>query len=415
MYKIHLKLAEPVCLMGSLEEPAWLWHARLGHVNFRAMRLLVEKGMAAGVPMTSHPEQLCHGCLAGKQSRRPFPNATSFRASKPLELVYVDLCGPITPATPAGNKYFMLLVDDYSRWMNVFMLRSKDQACDAFVKYKSETENQTGHKIKILRSDRGGEFLSSIFASICEEAGIKRQLTAPYSPQQNGVVERRNRTVMEMSRSMLKCMKIPGRFWGKAVRHAVYLLNRLPSKPMGEQTPFEAWNGKKPHLGHLKVFGCLSHVKQTSPHPKKLDDRSHKMVYFGVEEGSKAHRLYDPVQKKIVISRDVVFEEAVEWKWCGNSSETLMEFQVEDEGLVNQGNWETVTVDDENTVPQSMPGGAQSVNNSGNGSVPDELQDTDLGVGENADNTLLQNSSSHASGNQSESEVGYDDLSDEEP
>ena len=100
---------------------------------------------------------------------------------------------------------------------------------------------------------------------------------------------------MEMARSMLKSMKVPGRFWGEAVRHAVYLLNRLPTKPMGEQTPFEAWNGKKPHLGHLNVFGCLAHVKQTTPHPKKLDDRSHKMVYLGVAEGNKAHRLYDPV------------------------------------------------------------------------------------------------------------------------
>jgi hypothetical protein len=245
MYKIDLKMYEPVCLMGSLEEPAWLWHARLGHVNFRAIKLLVEKGMAAGVPMISHPEQVCHGCLAGKQSRNHFPHATSFRASKPLELVYVDLCGPITPATPGGNKYFMLLVDDYSRWMNVFMLKSKDKACDAFVKFKSETENQTGHKIKILRSDRGGEFLSGIFAGVCEEVGIRRQLTAPFTPQQNGVVERRNRTFMEMARSMLKCMKVPGRFWGESVRHAVYLLNRLPSKPMGEQLHMKHGMGKK--------------------------------------------------------------------------------------------------------------------------------------------------------------------------
>jgi transposase InsO family protein len=143
-----------------------------------------------------------------------------------------------------------------------------------------QTENLTECKIKTLRSDRGGEFLSNIFAGVCEEAGIRRQLTAPYSPQQNGVVERRNRTVVEMARSMLKSMEVPGKFWGEAVRHAVYLLNRLPTKPMGEQTPFEAWNGRKLHLGHLKVFGCLAHVKQTTPHLKKLDDRSKKMVYL---------------------------------------------------------------------------------------------------------------------------------------
>jgi len=108
------------------------------------------------------------------------------------------------------------------------------------------------------------------------------------------VVERRNRTVVEMARTMLKSMNIPGRYWGEAVRHAVYLLNRLPTRAMGERTPYEVWNGRKPHLGHLKVFGCLAHMKVTTPHLNKLDDRSKKVVYFGVEEGSKAHRLYDP-------------------------------------------------------------------------------------------------------------------------
>jgi hypothetical protein len=97
--------------------------------------------------------------------------------------VYVDLCGPITPATLGGNKYFMLLVDDYSRWMQVYMLKSKDQACEAFVKFKAETKNQTSERIKVLRSDRGGEFLSGVFAGVCENAGIKRQLIAPYTPQ----------------------------------------------------------------------------------------------------------------------------------------------------------------------------------------------------------------------------------------
>lgn len=114
---------------------------------------------------------------------------------------------------------------------------------------------------------------------------------------------------MEMARSLMKIMKIPGRFWGEAVRHSVYLLNRLPTKPMGERTPFEGWNGRKPHLGHLKVFGCLAHVRPNVACLKKLDDQSQTMIYFGVEEGSKAHRLFDPLHGKIVVSRDVIFEE----------------------------------------------------------------------------------------------------------
>jgi len=151
--------------------------------------------------------------------------------------------------TAGGSRYFMLIVADCTRWMTVSVLKTKDQASDVFAKFKTEAENNLGYKVKCVRSDRGGEFLAAAFKEICEKAGIKRQLTAPHSPQQNGVVERRNRTVMEMARSILKCMKVPGMFWGEAVRHSVHLLNRLPTKPMGNRTPFEAWNGRKNSIG----------------------------------------------------------------------------------------------------------------------------------------------------------------------
>jgi len=313
MYKIELNTVEHVCLMASIENEAWLWHGRLGHVNFRSLKQLVGKGMAFGVPVISHPEQVCSDCLTAKQTRASFPRATQWQAEEKLKLVHVDPCGPISPETAGGNKYFMLLVDDHSRWMEVHMLKSKDQALAAFVKYKVEAENLTECRIKTLRSDRGGEFISGLFADVCEKAGIKRQFTAPFTPQQNGVVERRNRTVMDMSRALLKSMKVPGRYWAEAIRHAVYLLNRLPTKVLGDKTPHETWTGRKPSLGHLKVFGCTAHAKVVTPHLKKLDDRSRKLVYFGVEDGSKAYKLYDPASNKIVVSRDTVFEESKVW------------------------------------------------------------------------------------------------------
>jgi transposase InsO family protein len=178
--------------------------------------------------------------------------------------------------------------------MSVHFLKSKDQAVIAFAKFKAEAENRVGYKIKTVRSDRGGEFLAAAFKDVCEQARISRQFIAPFSPQQNGVVERRNRTMMEMARSMMKGMKVPGCFWGEAVKHSMYLLNRRPTKVMGYRTPFEGWNGRKPQLGHVRVFGCRANARPAVPHLKKLDDRSVAMVYFGVEEGSKAHRLYNP-------------------------------------------------------------------------------------------------------------------------
>jgi len=297
----------------------------IGHVNFNSLKQLADKEMAGGIPLIQKPDQVCQSCLVAKQTRTPFPHSTHWRAD---ELVHVDLCGPITPSTLSGNKYFMLLVDDCTRWCTMYMLKSKDEAVLAFAKFKAQVENNCGNNIKVLRFDRGGEFLNGVFQGICDEPGIRRQFTAPYTPQQNGVVERKNRTVMEMTRALMKSMKVLGRFWAEAVRHSVYLLNRLPTKPMGYRTPYEAWNGKRPHLGHLRIFGCKGHVKSTMPHLKKLDDRSVPMVYFGVEEGSKAHRLYNPKTKKIVVSRNVVFEENVSWQWeneFGENSEFVVE------------------------------------------------------------------------------------------
>jgi hypothetical protein len=133
-------------------------------------------------------------------------------------------------------------------------------------------------------------------------------------------------------------MRVPGRFWGEAVRHSVYLLNRLPTKALKAQTPYEVWNGKTPHLGHLKVFGSVGHVKNTVPHLKKLDDRSTPMVYFGVEQGSKVHRMYSPQTNKIVVSRDVIFEESRSWQWTANTDFTKgAHFSVEtDDHFVTQ-------------------------------------------------------------------------------
>ena len=138
--------------------------------------------MATRVPDINHPEQVCSDCLASKKTRSPFPKATKWHSEEKFNLVYVDLCELITSATAGGNRYFVLLVDDHSRWMQLFLLKNKDQACDAFVRYKAEVENITGCRIKTLRSDRGGEFLAGVFAGVCEQAGIRRHLTAPYSP-----------------------------------------------------------------------------------------------------------------------------------------------------------------------------------------------------------------------------------------
>jgi transposase InsO family protein len=313
LFLLDLKIEQPVCLAAQRAEEPWLWHARFGHLGFDALGRLGK--MVRGLPRIKHAGELCDSCLAGKQRRLPFPKTAKFRATDVLELVHGDLCGPITPATHGGRRYFLLLVDDSSRYMWLRLISTKDEAPAAIKHFQARAEAESGKKLRVLRTDRGGEFTSVEFAEYCAEKGVVRHLTAPYSPQQNGVVERRNQTIVGMARSMLKAKTMPAAFWGEAVSTAVFILNRSPTKALKDKTPYEVWHGRRPNVSFLRTFGCVGHVKNTKPNLGKLDDRSTAMVFLGYQEGSKAYRMYDPRAGKVVVSRDVVFDEMAAWDW----------------------------------------------------------------------------------------------------
>ena len=218
--------------------------------------------MVMGLPMINQVDRLCESCLVAKQRRAPFPAEASYRADKALQLLHGDLCGPISPATFAGKNYFLLLVDEHPRYMWFVLIKSKDEAVEAVKKIRAAVEVEQNLKVMALRTDRGGEFTSKNFAQFCEGLGIKRYLTALYSPQQNGVVERRNQTVGGMARSLLKSKGLPGQSWGEAIATAVYLLNRAPTKSVRGMTLYEALSKVKPRVDHLRMFGCIGHVKK---------------------------------------------------------------------------------------------------------------------------------------------------------
>jgi hypothetical protein len=169
--------------------------------------------MASGIPLLERLEQVCNGCTLGKQHRLPFPHASSYRAEENLELVHTELCGPISPATEGGNNYFLLVVDDHSRYMWLEVIKSKADAFQRFKKIKALAEAQSGRRLLAFRSDRGGEFNSTVFRQFCDNGGITHYTTAPYTPQQNRVVERRNQTTVEMAHCLLKSMAVPTTFW----------------------------------------------------------------------------------------------------------------------------------------------------------------------------------------------------------
>nr|AAX95066.1 retrotransposon protein, putative, unclassified [Oryza sativa Japonica Group]ABA91624.1 retrotransposon protein, putative, unclassified [Oryza sativa Japonica Group] len=291
LYLLDINLARPVCLMARAGEDAWRWHARFGHINFAALRKMGRESLA---------------CLAGKHRRAPFAQEALHNATELLALIHGDLCGPITPATPSGNRYFLLLVDDYSRYMWLTLLATKDGAPAAIKRVQAAAERKSGRKLWALRTDRGGEFTVGHFTEYCAELGVQRELTAPYSPQQNGVVERRNQSVVGTARSMLKAKGLLGMFWGEAMNTAVYLLNRSSSKSIGGKTPYELWNGVPLAVHHLRV--------------PKLDDRSRPMIFVGYEPGSKAYRVYDPATRRVHVSRDVVFDKEAQWNWDGEAA-----------------------------------------------------------------------------------------------
>jgi hypothetical protein len=216
-----------------------------------------------------------------------------------LELVHGDLCGPVTPATPRGRRYFLLLVDDLSCYMWVVVLGRKGEAANAIRRTQAAGEVECGRKLRVLHTDNGDEFTAAEFTSYCADEGVQRHYSTPYSPQQNGVVERRNQTVVRMAQALLKQRGMPAVFWGEAVVTAVYILNRSPTK---------AWHGRKPAVSHLRVFGCLVFGKEFG-HIGKLDDRSTPGVFIGYAEGSKAYRILDPGTQRVRMTRDIVFDE----------------------------------------------------------------------------------------------------------
>lgn len=250
----------------------------------------------------------CEACCEGKQMRLSFSTSTT-KTSNCLELVHSDLCGPMENKSIGGSIYFMTFIDDFSRKVFVYFLKSKTEAFDVFRDFKKLVENQTERTIKIFRTDNGGEFCSNEFSRFLKQNGIIHQTTNPYTPEQNGLAERMNRTIVEKAKCMLFDAKLNVSFWAEAVNTAVYLINRSVASALVDKTPEEIWTGVKPDLSHLRIFGsdCMVHVPKQRR--RKWSPKSTKMIFVGYSEDTKGFRMIHPKTKKLVKSRDVIFFE----------------------------------------------------------------------------------------------------------
>ncbi|KAL0561491.1 hypothetical protein IC582_001919 [Cucumis melo] len=287
----------------SPKENAHLWHLRLGHINLNRIERLVKNGLLSELEENSLP--VCESCLEGKMTKRPF-TGKGHRAKEPLELVHSDLCGPMNVKARGGFEYFITFTDDYSRYGYVYLMQHKSEALEKFKEYKAEVENALSKTIKTFRSDRGGEYMDLKFQNYLMECGIVSQLSAPGTPQQNGVSERRNRTLLDMVRSMMSYAHLPNSFWGYAVQTAVYILNCVPSKSVSE-TPLKLWYGRKGSLRHFRIWGCPAHVLENNP--KKLEPRSKLCLFVGYPKGTRGGYFYDPKDNKVFVSTNATFLE----------------------------------------------------------------------------------------------------------
>jgi transposase InsO family protein len=288
-----------------------LLHRRLGHANTKDISSAVREHVVRGVRLANTPEKFnCEICLQGKMSRSPFPRRSN-RLNKVLDLVHTDVCGPMRTQSLGGAKYFIEFIDDASRWCEVRFLKSKAEVFKATTEYIALVENQKGKKVKCLQSDNGGEYTGKEFDDYLKKRGITRRLTAPYNPEQNGTAERKNRTLLDMARCLLKESNLPNSFWAEAVNTANHLRNRLPTKSLDGRTPYEVWTDKVPDISHFRVFGARVFYLDREPGRGKFDSRGQEGIFLGYADHSKAYRVWSTKGRKVVISRDVKFVEEI--------------------------------------------------------------------------------------------------------
>lgn len=342
VYKLNLRNTQVTkCLIA--RDNSLLWHRRLGHINTKDLNKM-KNGAVEGVDYKDSYEvtkSTCAVCCEGKQSRLPFPTGT--RATEVLEIVHADVCGPMETKSIGLSKYFLLLVDDYSRMSFVYFMKEKNEVYKYFREFKSMVENQKNVNIKILRTDNGGEFCSKEMEGFLKSFGIVHQKTNPYSPEQNGMSERNNRTIVEKAKCMLFDAKLDKKFWAEAVSTAVYLKNRSIASGLKDKTPYEIWHDRKPILSHIRIFGSPTMVHVPKERRTKWDKKARKHILVGYSEHVKGYRVYDPVKNQVTTSRDVVVMESAVSEGMSTTGETT--WCVEEDLTVPVGNDRSVGVE----------------------------------------------------------------------
>ncbi|CAA7014375.1 unnamed protein product [Microthlaspi erraticum] len=362
------------------------WHSRLAHMSLSSMEILVRKGLLKSEEVKQL--EFCEACTMGKSHKQSFKKA-KHTTNEILGYVHSDLWGSpnVTPSL-SGARYFLTMIDNYSRKVWIYFQKTKDEAYQNFADWKVLVENQTGKKLKCLRTDNGLEFCNQQYDKLCRESGVKRHKTCLYTPQQNGVSERMNRTIMDKVKSMLQETGLEGEFWAEAASTAVYIINRSPSSAIEFEVPEYLWTGIKPGYSHLRRFGCVAYVHTVSD---KISPRDTKGILLGYAQGTKGYMIWLLDDLRVTVSKDVVFNEDQVYKQ--RDSETTQTVQA----TGKQGKRKVVTFSDDLVEYQSEES-EQSEQSGQSTSVPSSVQ------GGAAQNTETKSESESSSSSDDETE-----------
>jgi hypothetical protein len=289
-----------------------LWHHRLGHMSEKGMKILHKRNLLLDLKQIDL--DFCEHCVYGKQKRVIFLRVGKEKKRERLQLVHTDVWGPTQVSSLGGSHYYVTFIDDATRKTWVYCIRQKYNVFYTFKKWKALVENETGKRLKCLRSDNGGEYCSKEFDDYCSYHGIHREKIVPRTPQENGVSERMNKTIMEHARSMRLHVGFPLQFWEDVVDTVVYLINRGPSSSLDGRIPEEAWTGKQVNSSFLNTFGCEAFVHIDKENRTKLEAKSKKCTFIGYGVNDFGYHLWDYENNKIIRSRDVIFNEKVMYK-----------------------------------------------------------------------------------------------------
>ncbi|GJT79947.1 retrovirus-related pol polyprotein from transposon TNT 1-94 [Tanacetum coccineum] len=307
--KLGNKPKDQICL-ATIDENSTLWHRRLGHANMRLIQSLASKELVRNLPRLKFDQHFCDACKVGKQAHASHKAKNLVSTTRCLELLHMDLFGPSAVRSYGGNRYTLVIVDDYSRYTWTRFLKDKTEAFDQFEIFSKKIQNQLGCTIVSIRTDHGREFDNEVqFGEFCNANGITHNFSAPRTPQSNGVVERKNRTLQEMSRTMLNEQSLPQKFWCNAVDTSTYILNRILIRAILGKTPYEILRGRKPTLDYFRVFGNKCFILNTKDYLTKFDPKSYEGVFLGYSQNSKAYIILNKHTRKIEESLNVTFDE----------------------------------------------------------------------------------------------------------